>query len=131
MKVNELQFGNIIYSLGQRHENGRMLEWINYEIPVDLEVLQNIISKNTDFEYSPIPLTEEWLLKLGFENKHTNIFTKQIIISECTAQEKLKLEGWAGNISLIVENQFASNGCKHVHELQNLYFALTGEELLK
>lgn len=118
MEAKELRIGNWI------------LNGINEEFQVNGITITNFELGQSMFgEFKPIPLTEEWLLKLGFENKHTNIFTKQIIISECTAQEKLKLEGWAGNIFLIIENQFASNGCKHVHELQNLYFAIKGEEL--
>jgi len=63
--------------------------------------------------YEPIPLTEEWLLKFGFE-KHLNIFINK--------------QGWC----IYFENgilRWQSVILEHVHQLQNLYFALTGEEL--
>ena len=60
-------------------------------------------------EYDPIPLTEEWLLKFG-------------II-------------WDGDIKILkgyLNNYVDGNGetrLKYVHQLQNLFHALTGEEL--
>ena len=69
--------------------------------------------------FEPIPLTEEWLVKLGFE----------------------KLEGWddmyyfkIGDFQIYEYNvsgyEFDDFEIKHVHQLQNLYFALTNEELI-
>lgn len=59
----------------------------------------------------PIPLTEEWLVKFGFE-------------------KALDHEGFIKNGLSFFEG-FLSNEQKHklqyVHQLQNLYFALTGE----
>lgn len=66
-----------------------------------------------------IPLTEEWLLKFGFEKLDSDI-----------------TEYWRNGlvISLDVNNNwFNSLGrkivIKYVHTLQNLFFALTDEEL--
>ena len=83
--------------------------------------------------YFPIPLTDDWLVKFGmtlydgfsstrfiYVNKHkydTSIITyspKEGMIRFSNGNSK-------GN-SLIPH-------IKHVHQLQNLYFALTGEEL--
>lgn len=70
----------------------------------------------------PIPLTEEWLLKFGFEHYCLNFLKR-------------------GNVDFYVWGSLKDNtkfeikaldtliGIKHVHQLQNLYFALTGEEL--
>jgi len=55
-------------------------------------------------DIEPIPLTEEWLCKLGFDNNH-----------------------WA--TKWILEDMPIPTGIKYVHQLQNLYFALTGKEL--
>jgi hypothetical protein len=68
-------------------------------------------------EYQPIPLTEDWLLKFGFEGwdlgKYTIILTNGNFFDFQNGLEGVPI---AKNI-------------KHVHQLQNLYFALTGEEL--
>jgi hypothetical protein len=72
----------------------------------------------------PIPLTEEWLLKFGFEKKYDN-FDWYIKDNYCVAFSK--------HIDLIrFKIKYQENDiCKiqHVHQLQNLHFALTGEEL--
>jgi len=67
-----------------------------------------------------IPLTEEWVLKLGFKNK--TIYIKGICLY-------LVNEGMSGGFQ---DNEYGINeyvDIKYVHQLQNLYFALTGEEL--
>ena len=64
----------------------------------------------------PIPLTEEWLLKFGFEITD-NFQTKDRFQTH-------KQDGifWFEYGYIVVE-------LNYVHQLQNLYFALTGEEL--
>lgn len=68
----------------------------------------------------PIPLTEDWLLKFGFDNKHNKdkftIITKGKLNYE---KGRTYFNSWT-----ILEKQ-----PDYVHELQNLYFALTGTEL--
>lgn len=72
----------------------------------------------------PIPLTEDWLLKFGFEEKPKYSHPKY----------------WKGNYFCNLNGEFYTNNesyegetlstnIKYVHQLQNLYFALTGEEL--
>ena len=67
--------------------------------------------------YTPIPLTEEWLVKFGFEENSTS-FTNSIAYP-CI----VKLKNQSNCIF------YNSLQIKHVHQLQNLYFALTNEEL--
>jgi len=94
------------------------------------------LSKNTiwfengfgAFEYAePIPLTEEWLLKAGFEKSFKNDYWYSIRIGD-----KRLLISILGNIEIEKWDRtmigFLSI-CEYVHQLQNLYFALTGEEL--
>jgi hypothetical protein len=63
---------------------------------------------------NPIPLTEEWLLKFGFENPLSSIF--------------LNKSGW---IISYEQHSFRwqTTPLEYVHQLQNLYFALTNDEL--
>ena len=81
-------------------------------------------------ECAPVPLTEEWLERLGFEtnmNGEPQIKTTVADLSLSIANTKFRGVVW-----------HCENGCKwyqlnkntlYVHQLQNLYHALTGEEL--
>lgn len=73
-----------------------------------------------------IPLTEEWLEKLGFTTDgrhHTVCYDLGLLSIE--VPNKLYSSGRAYFNSWCILNEMP----KHVHQLQNLYFALTGEEL--
>lgn len=68
----------------------------------------------------PISLTEEWLERLGFKGYRLRI--------------KSDLESvlrWNGHgVGLICNSLYQiGKDCRQVHQLQNLYFSLTGEEL--
>lgn len=78
--------------------------------------------------FKPIPLTEEWLKKFGFS-----------LFGEAATDSKSP-EDWywvtgkcnfpsIGNLSWVAYLGNINVRCKYVHQLQNLYFALTGEEL--
>lgn len=66
---------------------------------------------------APIPLTEDWLKRAGFENNVLNAKHNDIR----WMGDHIAVSGMLGLIKPV--------DCKHVHQLQNLYFALTGEEL--
>lgn len=75
----------------------------------------------------PIPLTEEWLLRFGFEK-----------LTEKGSGFKSTSYTYTGKVALIVHfdgvrlsvNFWQGNEKKYVHQLQNLYFALVGSELI-
>jgi len=72
----------------------------------------------------PIPLTEEWLLRFCFKK----------VRYEKYAHEKLdKLKAYPHVIKdgygFYIQGAYTLPNIKYVHQLQNLYFALTGEEL--
>ena len=73
----------------------------------------------------PIPLTEEWLLKFGFNGECESFHMEGITIEEVSDGGKWVVymfdEYHAVECSLAI--------VQHVHQLQNLYFALTNEEL--
>lgn len=81
-------------------------------------------------EIYPIELSEEWLLRFGFKNKKssgTSYFDNYWLldkygISKCTFDNNGYRKGsfYCGNTEREI---------KHVHQLMNLYFALTGKEL--
>ena len=82
------------------------------------------IRSGKDIEFAsigafPIPLTDEWLTKLGFKGRHDNaVFQKENIIFSMYETTGANFE----------ENGIHVN-VRYVHQLQNLYFALTEEEL--
>jgi len=67
----------------------------------------------------PIPLTEEWLIKFGFEVYEFDDKEKQYRIND--------------RLLVVRNNVFYDYGSrvelKYVHQLQNLFFALTQKEL--
>jgi hypothetical protein len=80
-----------------------------------------------------IPLTEKWLLKLGFTKDNYGCF----YLSRIDENENnlwLKTQenniGVALNMFHLERKQTYLNNVEYVHQLQNLYFALTGEELV-
>jgi hypothetical protein len=89
--------------------------WIN--------VLEDFIPQKS-FQFKPIPLTEEWLLKLGL--KKIGIWTFSLnLVGNLDLIYYLGEKGWS--IGLKSYSDFSN--LKYVHQLQNLYFALTGKEL--
>ena len=108
MKVSELRIGNYVYFHGDVEE-----------INIDHFNIFNILK---DGILLPIPLTEEWLLRFGFEKNDNN----QFILMEGSVDILFNkdLNGWTCD-----GINFSINMTEHVHQLQNLYFALTGEEL--
>jgi len=68
---------------------------------------------------SAIPLTEEWLLDFGFEKDELGWFFKEN--DYCSFGLFFKNNEWLFYIS--------DTKIKYVHQLQNLYFALTNNEL--
>src|SRR5690606_14147060 len=74
--------------------------------------------KPTDY-FIPIPLTEEWLIKLGFHEIFGvyAVYGREINLKLMDGYWDVSFQG--KHVSLI----------KHVHQLQNLYFALTDQEL--
>jgi hypothetical protein len=73
-------------------------------------------------EIEPIPLTEEWLLKFGFHlDPYKNFELNNININRLNF--KLTIFEDDDRYDIPIKT-------KYVHQLQNLYFALTGEELI-
>lgn len=82
-------------------------------------------------EIEPILLTEEWLLRFGFEKDYNSWILKinggRIAIIPQADYYNFAI--WSG-LGMHDDYAFISQ-IKFVHQLQNLYFALTGNELKK
>lgn len=118
MKATELRIGNLIeYKIADELDERK--EW--WEVSkVDFQDLTWLDSNPEDANFRPIKLTEEWLLKFGFVKK-------EIGYSKLTEMEQCFLISFGKHTS--VNGIKFNNEIKTVHQLQNLYFALTGEEL--
>ena len=119
MKANELRIGNYVYFHGDAEE-------INMVDGCEIIGREEQPSCHIE-EFEPIPLTEEWLLKFGFKKQLDKSFAKN-------------------NFSIFLDKRFKTNlflqenqenfkwfsyelKVEYIHQLQNLYFALTCEEL--
>lgn len=84
----------------------------------------------------PIPLTEDWLMKFGFEKdkKHKGYY--QFNIAGFGLQKRFLLSFYFVTIDEIDKRYCYIFECgigeriQYVHQLQNLYFSLTGTEIV-
>jgi hypothetical protein len=72
--------------------------------------------------YKPIELTEEWLLKLGFKS---DPYHDLYYANKPDGFFNIDINKTRGRLEL----HYKHIELKYVHQLQNLFFALTGEEL--
>ena len=124
MKANELRIGNLVYGIVYNDETDEethvlckvlILDSVgetDYPIWVESDSGHEFFDR-----FEPIPLTEEWLLKFGFEKTKYGFVKMTEIACLRIWEEDVTYSG------TLIEN------IEHVHQLQNLYFALTGEEL--
>jgi hypothetical protein len=73
------------------------------------------------WQAKPIPLIEEWLEKLGFTKELDGLYRKN-------KSELIEILFYANGWQVTTQS-VCLNHIKYVHQLQNLYFALTGAEL--
>jgi len=109
MDVRELRIGNWV----KRNEQPEGFQ---------IESRSFIVCERDPLLYEPIPLTEEWLIKFGFSGSTIDISDK---ISGCI--DSIYFNGIC--IGTASSEYSGLHRIKYVHQLQNLYFALTGEEL--
>lgn len=122
MKSNELRIGN--YFL----ENGNIKK-------VNPNIIEQLFESESRKWAEPIPLTEENLLKLGFNTqykkgwigidvKHGNGTTTDFVLSY-----PQRMGMWQTFFAFEYDG-FRFVELQYIHQLQNLYFALTGSDLV-
>lgn len=118
MKANELRLGNWVYNPVQKKE-----------LKADVRIISSVFHDNRrgvtkEFRFQPIPVTEEWLIRFGFKQEKTEdilYYFKENDDCVSFGLYRLSEEEW--------ELYTGSKTIKYIHEVQNLYFALCGEEL--
>ena len=109
MKVSELRIGNLILKNGKLHYTSHLTIRDIYGLSVD----------DTD-TFEPIQITEEWLVKFGFEyDKRLNHYYHPYISLKIDITDNM----------VCISDSWEWEKSYYVHQLQNLYFALKGEEL--
>lgn len=122
MKASELRLGNWVECLSSTQQVQGVKMYGDCS-EVDLTAIHWI----DDVDIKPIPLTEEWLLKFGFDDNDLTFINNGLelswLIRMCESGERSCFylsDNFPEDFQIRVE---------YVHTLQNLYFALTGEEL--
>lgn len=140
MKATELRIGNYVYYehtthiVSGIHGNKVYSWWVKDGEPVIEYEAKDISGTQVEnpyidviSQYEPIPLTEEWLIKLGFEKltdskdgfkNTTYTYTKGISFIVYFDGVRLSTNFWMGNEK------------HYIHQLQNLFYVLSGEELI-
>jgi hypothetical protein len=106
MKATELRVGNLVLN-----------KIDNSILEISAKDILFLEEGGDEFVFEPIPLTEEWSLKLGYlsMNNKTNYRMQGHEIWKCN---DLSMRDKSGKI------------LKYVHRLQNLFFELTDKELI-
>jgi len=117
MEAQELRIGN----------------WIQFrhtETPVRITLGDFVREYNDEHleDYEPIPLTEEWLTRFGFEQHHDDCSNGVMYIKDIFSEQPKTWGVYPNEVGsgIVIKDSIK---LEHVHQLQNLYFALTGEEL--
>lgn len=124
MKAQELRIGNLvkqgeIVDLNREHDGESIIRIVNEDM------CPFYISIN---KLKPIPLTKEWLLKFRFKKSVEDFYyiktgRKNMTLEICLSEQRTILFNKRLNEYIELKN------IEYVHQLQNLYFALTGKEI--
>lgn len=114
IKANELRLSNLVL------HKGKICSVL--EIGEEWSRIDNDQLNTRNSEIEPIPLSEEWLVKFGWSEENKTRFIPPLGFSYFRDGFRL-INSEEGTFSVFY------NKIEYVHQLQNLYFALTGEEL--
>jgi len=112
IKASDLRIGNLVYST----TSNKIITIIT-------------LRKSSDVKATGIPLSEKWLLAFGFQE----IEMQYILTNEFMDVKIMFYDSWILQFKSYSDGKIIESaellGFWHVHQLQNLIHALTGEEL--
>ena len=121
MKASELRIGNYVYYVfTSGNKEDHVFDIGDFEHIAIHEPAKEI--------YQPIPLTEDWLRRFGFEQHHDDCSNGVMYIKDIFSEQPKTWGVYPNEVGsgIVIKDSIK---LEHVHQLQNLYFALTGEEL--
>lgn len=114
MKANELRIGNFI----------KLKEIVSSDSLIRVSTYHIIDILNNSSKCEPVVITEEWLLNLGFIKDEEVGYRWYLEWDNCVI-----IAYDLDDKCIRVSDTWEFGKREYVHQLQNLYFALTGVEL--
>ncbi len=139
IKPTELRIGNLVkvasFGKPKLDEENKMEDGFGFRLFVVNSSVIRSFSLDSDYLISPIPITMEWLIKLGFTQDKKGLWSP----SNCWHKYAFR----PFNFGLIKNDDQGTLGLQpekgdspvvyallhYVHQIQNLHFALTEKEL--
>jgi hypothetical protein len=132
IKANELRIGNLV--------NRKFIDGVKQDTITGFDLWHSEKLNEAIHLYewsiiSEIPITEERLLKFGFEKHTQDIFSISICESNLKRLVIFNISSTKYGVGFVdyytgkENSETLPTELESVHQLQNLYFALTGEEL--
>lgn len=128
MKITEVRIGNYVhYQINDKNDERKQWNEITRIDPIDFQCF--------DKYYLPIKLTESWLYELGFNNKLDTKYNQKLwFIDNIDFEFRLRKSVNEYYNLFMFDMYFQKESpvkynIYYVHQLQNLYFALTEKEL--
>lgn len=118
--ANELRIGNYILCFSSKEPSEP-----TQVVSVLCDSVETLNGGGTLDDIDPIPLTEEWLLKFGFVIKNHWALLPNFCLGWITNDNNYQIE-----INIAGVDKWVVKDIQYVHQLQNLYFALTNTELI-
>ncbi len=123
MKPNELRIGNLILDI---NDNICIVSSIQDDF-ITAKYLGIGSTLGGLENFKPILITEEWLLRLGFRKAKEKLYFLHVPNLAMEIHSVLYRDTWL--IELANDRKNIVTEVLQVHQLQNLYYALTCEEL--
>jgi hypothetical protein len=126
LQAKDIRIGNYVQLVGNNWRR-------SYRNTIATVKGKDIVNLSVDAlaqeDYAPIPLTEEWLVKFGLK-KEQNLRVSSLATWGTLSSDS---QSWfsiiAHNDDYSFDSPHFNNAIRFVHQLQNIYFALTGDEL--